>query len=154
MAIGRYSQATLQGQMAISGRDGRDQQAIILQWARTTTNNTQSELFLDNSSARAILPSGSTWFGHLYITGTKSDYSEIISACRLVGIYRNTSNNTALIGSVLTIGTDQLVGSPAWTIDVDADDTNESLRIRATGAASTTIYWRATFVGHEGNNRG
>ena len=152
IAIGRYSAASLYGQMAIANRDGRDQQAIILQFARTTTNATQSELFIDNGSARAVLPSGRTWFGHLYITGTKSDYSEIISACRLVGIYRDTSNNTALIGSVQTIMTDQLVGTPTWLIDVDADNTNESLRIRVTGAASTTIYWRATFVGHEGNN--
>jgi hypothetical protein len=65
-------------------------------------------------------------------------------ARRFLGIRRDGSNNTSLIGSVQTLGTDQSAGSPSWTFALTADDTNEALQLEVTGAASETIQWRAT----------
>lgn len=62
-------------------------------------------------------------------------------------INRDNSNNTTLIGSVQTIGTD--IGSNAgappagWSVAITADDTNEALKIEVTGAAATNIRWVA-----------
>lgn len=58
-------------------------------------------------------------------------------------IKRDGANNTVLVGSVQTIGTD-IESDAAWDVTIDADDTNESVRVLVTGAAATTIRWVCT----------
>ena len=48
------------------------------------------------------------------------------------------------MGTVLKTDTNAEAGASAWVIDIDADTTNGSLRLRVTGAATTSIRWVAT----------
>lgn len=120
-----------------------DAQHSILVARRTTTNATSNQvLFLDNSSARLILPAKTAWTFSVKISAYNDTDGEggwwIIRG----GIRRNGSNGTALIGSLITeSGTDTSLNSASAS--VVADDTNEALEIRVTGVASKNIRWVA-----------
>jgi hypothetical protein len=146
-AIGSTAVASIPAQVSFSGGDAHHQTSIIM-WAGTTTNATQTEILCSPlyGNSAAVVPARKCWFGQLYITAGNSAFTKYLVGSRLVGIYRDNSNNTTLLGTVQTIGADQTVGAPSWTIDIDANDTNDSLRIRVTGEASTTIYWRVIGV--------
>jgi hypothetical protein len=148
IALGSDSNASIPAQVVFSAGASHHQTSIIT-WARTTTNDVQTEIFCNpaySSSVAAVVPATKCWFGQIYFIAGNSNFTQYFVGTRLVGIYRDGSNNTTLLGSVQTIGTDQTVGAPSWLIDIDANDTNDSLRIRVTGAASTTIYWRVIGV--------
>ncbi len=110
---------------------------------KQTTNGTQAELFLDNSSARLTIPNDSTWAFEILIVARRTDANDESAAYLVTGcIDRNASAaTTALVGSITktVIAED----TAAWDIDVDADTTNGSLRIRVTGETSKTINWVA-----------
>ena len=111
-----------------------------------TTNATITEIFIDSSDL-LVLPASRTWAFYIQIvarqtaggSGTVGD-SGIYEV--LGGIKRDASNNTALVGIITktVVAEDQA----AWDVDVDADDTSESLRIRVTGEVDKTIHWVAT----------
>ena len=114
-------------------------------WRGSTTNDTQTEIFLDAASnVRAVVAANRMWVGELYIAAVQSTSAKALWLHRTFAIKRDGSNNTALVGSVQTLGVDQNTGSPTWSVSIDADDTNESLRIRVTGATSETVYWTAS----------
>lgn len=59
---------------------------------------------------------------------------------------RNNGGATSLVGSVGTLGAD--INAPGWTVDVQADDTNDALRIDVGGdpggtPPSSEIFWQA-----------
>ena len=145
--------ATLQGQQVYSGgafSTAGDAQAHELIWRRLITGTAQTELFLDGASIAAILPSTNClWQGTI----------EIASICTVVGngtttlgdaqgtTYKVTikrlNTNTTLVGTVQEIGTMNADPSALGTFTIDANDTNESLRIQFTppaSAGSTTVH--------------
>jgi len=64
----------------------------------------------------------------------------------------NDNGTTALVGSVETIGTDQLsagASSGSWSVAITADDTNDALQILVTGEAATNIRWVCRISGAE-----
>jgi hypothetical protein len=120
-----------------------DNQAIALIASGKTTTSAEVELLADGT--RWILRSGTVWSGILQIQGVKSDGAAVADYFRQVTIKR-VGNTTSLVGSVVTIGTDEAAGT---SISVTADDTNESLRVAATGVTSETWRWQAIFRGGE-----
>ena len=48
---------------------------------------------------------------------------------------------TAIVGSVTMTVKDADAGASAWTLAIDADTTNGSLRTQVTGEAAKTIRW-------------
>ena len=111
-----------------------------------TTDATQTEIFID-ASDRAIMPASRTWAFHIQIVARQTAGSAGTVGDSGIydikgGIKRDGSNNTALVGTIAktVIAEDQT----AWDVDADADDTNESLRVRVTGEANKTIHWVAT----------
>jgi hypothetical protein len=124
---------------------------------RTTTSDATAdvELFLDGSSSRIIIPptSARTFTVQIvaynnYSTPTAAGY--IVQGC----IRRDASNNTVLASAVTaTLLWEEGVMS-GCSVLVDADDTNEALRIRVTGLANRIIRWvasvRTTEVAHPG----
>ena len=152
VAIGTLGRAALYGQISFGGfqpRAGNQVNAgtTILHWQGTTTNNTQTEIFLGGvASNRATIGANRMFTGTINVGAVMSDSSKAFFSHRTVAIKRDNSNNTALVGSVQAVGTDQNTGSPSWSAEIDADDTNESLRIRVTGATSETVYWRVTAI--------
>jgi hypothetical protein len=149
-AIGVAAYTTVRGQFSFGGMAARsgnyaNDGATLLQWRGSTTNDTQTEIFLDAASnVRAVVAANRMWVGELYIAAVQSTSAKALWLHRTFAIKRDGSNNTALVGSVQTLGVDQNTGSPTWSVSIDADDTNESLRIRVTGATSETVYWTAS----------
>jgi hypothetical protein len=115
-------------------------------WGGQTTNNTATILNLDATATNRFTIAASTALAvDILLVARRSDTADKwLVARRFLGIRRDGSNNTSLIGSVQTLGTDQSAGSPSWTFALTADDTNEALQLEVTGAASETIQWRAT----------
>jgi hypothetical protein len=115
-------------------------------WGGQTTNATPLILNLDATATNRFTIAASTALAvDILLVARRSDTQDKwLVARRFLGIRRDGSNNTSLIGSVQTLGVDQSGGSPSWTFALTADDTNEALQLEVTGAASETIQWRAT----------
>ena len=119
-------------------------------WGGQTTSDTANvELNLDATATnRMVIAANTAVIADIFVIARRTDNSKFLAARRWVAIRRDGSNNTALIGAVQTIGTDQSEGSPTWTFTIDADDTAsvESLRVRVTGAVSETVNWRVCAI--------
>lgn len=59
-----------------------------------------------------------------------------------VGTAHNNGGTTTFDGRVVDTLDDNANG---WTLDIDADDTSDTLRVRITGAGGTTIDWRVEY---------
>jgi hypothetical protein len=138
-AVGTSVSANLRSQFAT-----RPFQSIY--YGGETTNATPLILNLDATATNRFTIAASTALAvDILLVARRSDTQDKwLVARRFLGIRRDGSNNTSLIGSVQTLGTDQSAGSPTWTFALTADDTNEALQLEVTGAASETIQWRAT----------
>jgi hypothetical protein len=153
VAIGRGARAQAINTVAI-GRDAitslrsefstRPFNAIY--WGGTTTNDSATILNLDETATNRFTIAANTALAvDILLVARRSDTADKwLVARRFLGIRRDGSNNTSLIGSVQTLGTDQSDGSPTWSFALTADDTNEALQLEVTGAASETVQWRAT----------
>ena len=107
----------------------------------TTTGSAQTELFLDGSSQRITIDGGRTVTFDILVVA-RSDLG-LSAGYRIVGVIENQGGTTAFIGGVpvpTTLGED--VG--AWDVAVAADDANDALEVKVTGAAATTIRWVAS----------
>lgn len=162
--IGGYQgSTTLYGQVSHSSgsfdANTRGQaQAHELVWRRAITGTAITELFLDGAAVAAILPgTNCLWQGTI----------DIAAICTVVGngtttlgdaqgtTYKVTIKRlgtaTTLVGSVQEIGTMNADPSALGGFTIDANDTNESLRIQYTPpatAGSTTVHRVvATFKG-------
>lgn len=153
---GYGAEAYLTGQEAHSATffsTASDAQRSFILLSREITGTAQTELFLDAGAAsvRAILKATNRiWNFEVQVVGTCNTVGngsgitagDAWVSWHLGGIKRlNTS--TALIGTVQTPATAQSdTGMSTTTVTIDADDTNESLRIRITPpttAGSTTV---------------
>lgn len=145
--------ATLQAQQVYSGgafSTAGDAQAHELIWRRLVTGSSITELFLDGASVAAILPATNClWQGTI----------DIAAICAVQGngttpvgnsqgtTYKVTikriGTTTTLVGTVQQIGTMNNDPATVGTFTINANDTNESLRIQFTPpatAGSTTVH--------------
>jgi hypothetical protein len=113
-------------------------------WGGTTTDATANvELFLDATSAnRLTLANNTALVADILIIGNSTASSKSYWASRRVAIRKDTGN-VALIGAVEGTESGSTASTP-WSFTIDADTTNQALRIRVTGEASTSITWRAS----------
>lgn len=125
-----------------------DAQSSRLGVRGTTTDATPTELFnSDVASERITIAAKTAWHFTVRITALTSSAGSYAVFTRQGMLVRDNSNNTTLIGTNDTIGTDKgsNAGSPpaGWAVSITADDTNEALKVTVTGAAATTIRWLA-----------
>jgi hypothetical protein len=139
IAIGRQTAANLRSMFSTRAFNS-------VYWGGQTTNATATILNLDATATNRFTIAASTALAvDILLVARRSDTQDKwLVARRFLGIRRDGSNNTSLIGSVQTLGVDQSAGSPTWTFALTADDTNEALQLEVTGAASETVQWRAT----------
>jgi hypothetical protein len=139
VAIGRQTAANLRSMFST-----RPFNAVY--WGGQTTNATATILNLDATATNRFTIAASTALAvDILLVARRSDTADKwLVARRFLGIRRDGSNNTSLIGTVQEVAPDQSAGSPTWTFALTADDTNEALQLEVTGAASETIQWRAT----------
>lgn len=84
--------------------------------------------------------SGETVSIHGFGTGQGPSNASI--GFHFIGTAHNNGGTTTLDGRVVDILDDNANG---WTVDIDADDTGDTIRIRVTGAGGTTIDWRVQY---------
>lgn len=159
---GANSVANLYGQQSYAaGRFSAngDAQAHELIWRRSITGTAQTELFLDGASIAAILPTTNTaWHGIIDIcsictvAGSGTTVLGDVAATSYKATIKRLNTNTTIVGTVQEIGTTNADTSMATVVfTIDANNTNESLRIQftppATAAADTVIRVVATFRG-------
>lgn len=161
VASGVGANANLYGQFALASNGGSDRygQNSIIKVYRSITGTTQTELTLDGTApaagTRAILnlPTGNTngrlWNAKIQVVAivqTQGDGTVAVGSS-LIGNYavgiKRILNTTSLVGTVQNLHAVQAdTGMETSVVTIDADDTNEALRIRftpPTAAGSTTV---------------
>jgi hypothetical protein len=110
-------------------------------WNGTTANNTITEIFLRGvSSNRCVLQAKNVIKFRGQCTAFRSDYSGSAGWDITGLIKRDGSNVTTLVGVTATLTHSDGTGG-TLVLTIDADDTNESLRVQVTGNASETWTW-------------
>lgn len=120
-----------------------DSKTSILTSRNSTSTASQTELFLDGTSERIVIPANSSCNFVIYIVGQESAAATgNAGSYKIEGTIKRLANTTSLVGSITTttFGEDDA----SWSVTAEADDTNEALVIKVTGAASTNIRWVAT----------
>ncbi len=140
---GAQAQVSSFGQMAYASGQfatGGDAQTSVYVVRGTTTNATQTELFLDGAAARMVVPTNSTWSYDILLTARTAAGNS--AGYQIRGVIKNNAGTTALVGTpnLLVLGEDVA----AWDATAAADNANDALVVRVTGAAATTIRWIAT----------
>ena len=111
----------------------------------TTDGTTQVELTIPSQSSRLTLVAGTVMFLNLKIIGCRNDGSAVAAYERQYAVKR-VGNTTTELQAPVTIGTDIAAGT---TMTLDADDTNDAVRVRVIGVLSQTWTWRVAVLGFE-----
>ncbi len=139
---GRFAKASHYAQLAhASGRFAvtGDAQASAYVVRRTTTDATQSELFLDGASLRLTVPSGATWTFEVLVVGRSNTGNS--AGYRLTGVVENVGGAMAGTFQAPEVLREDVA---AWEVDATTDNVNDALVIRVTGSAGQTVRWVAT----------
>lgn len=147
ITLGSGSSATLTGQVAqASGRfaTNGDAQHAIYTARNITSTATATELFLDGTSARMVVPNNSVWTFDVMVAGRRTDAVGGGAGYRIFGVLRKDTTS----GSITFVGTPtkQILGETTASLDcnVVADTTNGSLNVVVSGLAGQTWRWVAT----------
>jgi hypothetical protein len=109
-----------------------------------TVSTFPSEGFMNGQggSVRLVLPDNATWTFRIMVTAQRTDQNDGRAGFQLKGvIYRvNGAATTSLQGGVTT---EQFSSSDPWSVIVDADTTNGSLRVQFVGENGKVIRWVA-----------
>lgn len=120
-----------------------DAQTIQVMSRNTTTNATLTELFVDGSTQRLVMPNNSAWTFTIRVVGRRTDATGGWAMYTFNGGSKRDGSaaTITLEGSSRTI-IDESAGALDCTIA--ADTTNGSINIRVTGIAAQTFRWVAT----------
>lgn len=150
----RAQEARSSGAFATLGDAQRS--SVVLR--KSITGTAQDELFINGSTTRAVLPSGGQtttnrlWNATIQLvaisqTQGNGTTDSVAVGKSFIGNYavgiKRIGSTTSLVGTVQNLHTAQFdSGMSTCAVSIDADDTNEALRIRftpPTGAGSTTV---------------
>lgn len=150
IALGSGGQATLWAQIAHSGSTGTNSQRAELHAYRATSDATPSNLFLDGSSARVVVPANSSGVAMITVVArTNTATDQHMTWRRRVNWKRGIAVGTVSI-DVETVGTDRGYtggtwgAGPVWTLAITADITNGAINIIGMGTVATNIRWGAS----------
>jgi len=132
---GQNAQAS--GKFASAG----DAQTSILIARAETTNSTPQEMFLDGSAERLTLEDQDAWNFRIAIIARRTDADNEAGSWIFEGAIDRNGATTAMVAPAS--GSTLAKDSAAWDVDVDADDTNDSLKIEVTGENGKIIRWVA-----------
>jgi len=113
----------------------------------STTNATITEMFIDGSSVRAIIPTGKTWGLRGTVVGRQTGGAAGTPGDSTIetfaGVLKNVSGTVSLVAAITPSQGDTDAGLSATIVTVTADNVNKSLKVQVTGVASKTINWFA-----------
>lgn len=155
VAVGDGTDSRLAGGLAVaSGKfaTAGDAQFGTYVLRNSTTNATITELFMDGSAQRIVLPNNSVFLFDIFVTGRRTDATGGSAGYRFVGVMKRDASaaTTALVGSVSKTVVAET--NTAWDATVTADTTNGSILVRVTGEAAKTIRWVAVTTTTEVTN--
>lgn len=155
VGIGTGASATLYGQKSLANGSfstAGDAQTTTLIVRNQTTNATTTELFLDGSSQRVIVPNNCVWTFDILVAGRRTDATGGGAGYRFTGVLRKDTTNA----SITFIGTPskQVLGetNTSWNATLTADTTNGALCVNVNGETSKTIRWVATITATQVTN--
>ena len=122
------------------GADGIDGRYSL---SGTTTDATETEIYVNGvSGSRISIASGHCYTFRVQVSALRTETSTECAGYTIEGVIKNASGTTSLVGGtvVTSLGEDD----STWDVQAYADDTNDALIIKVTGAASKTINWKAT----------
>ena len=154
-AFGHGAVAQLNGEKAFANgafTAAGDAQHGIYIARNITSTTTPTELFLDGTSARLVVPNNSVWTFDVMVAGRRTDAVGGGAGYRIFGVLRKDTTS----GSITFVGTPskQVLGETSASLDcsVQADTTNGSLNIVVTGLSGQTWRWVATIQTTEVSN--
>ncbi len=130
--------ARASGRFSITG-DAQYKQVIAY---GTTNDGTQIEIYPGNSSFnRIIIPTDHCYSFLIQVSAKRTETSMECAGYILKGVIKNDSGTTSIVGSV----TKEVIAEDDanWDVTAEADNTNEALSIKVTGASGKTIHWVA-----------
>lgn len=113
---------------------------------RQTTDATATELTCDGAAGgaanRMSIATDSAYAFSALIVGRATAANDNSAGYKIEGVIDNNAGTTAFVGTptVTVLGED----TAAWDVVAEADNTNDALVIKVTGAAATTIRWVAS----------
>lgn len=144
-ASGVGAVASLYGEHAIASgyvTAPGDRQARFLTAYKTTTTVTPAEMFLDNSSARMVIPTDTLWGFNITVIARRTDADNEGAFYKFQGGIDNNAGTVALLAAV--VAATPIEDTSGWDCAVTADNTNKALIITVTGENSKTIAWFAS----------
>jgi Head domain of trimeric autotransporter adhesin len=148
-AFGSGALADVSGKLALSAFAGSGQSQSGKQVIHaTTTNATQTELGFQGATPSSsvdvcTLRNNSTFAFSILVAARRTDADGENDAWQIKGlIYRDANAASTTLGPLQL----NQIGATSWAVDVDADTTKGSLRIRVTGESAKTIRWAATIT--------
>jgi len=107
----------------------------------STTDSTQKTMYIGGYSyQKLVVPANTTWGFRINLVARSS--TGVSSYWEIKGVIkRDGSNNTILVGSITKNTIAQDSGANSWDATAEANDTDETLDIKVTGASSTNIHW-------------
>lgn len=142
-SIGTGAKADLDGKFAIGAFAGAGQrQAGTLVVYTQTTDATQTQLtWGGGTGATCVLRNDSTYAFSILVSARRSDADGENDGWEFKGLIHRDTNAASTTLDALQANQ---IGATAWSVAVDADTTNGSLRVRVTGENAKTIRWCAT----------
>jgi len=152
IAIGYYSRCTRTSETAVNidGNASYLRQATQGRWYGRTTDATPTEIFCGGISGErfTIRAKSAVAFKGLIVASTEAvtGTPNVTKAWLVEGlIKRDADGVTSIVGTVSVSVIAQDADAKFWDITVDADDTNEALRITVIGQVGKIIDWCARF---------
>ncbi len=109
----------------------------------TTTNATETELFLNGTSGQILVPLRCSIFFEVFVTGMDASGDAIEMSLR-GSIVKHTANaSTQIVGGVYKEKT-STDNASAWDVNISADTSTGAISVKVIGEAAKTIKWVAT----------
>lgn len=123
----------------VAGRN----QGFAMTLARTTTDATELVMQDHSGNSGMALPADASMTFQGTVNAMKSDGTKV-AGYTINGVITNDSGTTTLNASNVTALYET---NAAWDCVLSANDTSDSLEIKVTGEAATTVYWTAFVTG-------
>jgi len=148
ITLGHYAKCTRYAELAINIDEETDQenQMMIGSWTRETIDNTPASMWCGTSPKRFTIRASSALSFKIMVTARDNTTGDCAAYLFKGIIKRDASNNTTLVDSNKTVLHED---DATWDCDVNADDTNEALRLTVTGDADNVVQWAARVDGVE-----
>jgi hypothetical protein len=119
---------------------GTAQESRYMLHARTT-DATLTEMYLDGAAGqyRLTIESDSTWLFHIRIVARQTNADDVSAGYELKGVIDNNAGTVALASSLTKVEVGEDVAG--WDVTAVADNTNDALVVKVTGAVGDTVNW-------------